>query len=860
MAHSMTEMAQGPNGVAQLAALERENAKLRKINEALMRRVEQGLADNGNSFTFFQVAAELETRIQERTSALEKAMADLEASNFALHEAKLAAELAKNQLNVAVETIADGFALWDSDNRLLHCNRKFSEMFPPLKALIVPGLPFEALIRAAVAAHLIRDAEADPESWIAQRLAYQRAPQDSLILAMSDGSWQRVSERAIAGGGRVAIYTDITEIKRQETLLRERDLAAHSQLLHATMNSIRQGIAVFDSDGHLMEWNPRFVELTQPTLAQLDDADGVRLAEWAHCCPLGGALEYTTPQGLTLEVQYNAMPNGGFVMSYTDISERKQAEQALRDSEAKMRLITDAMPALIAYVDNQQIYRFTNKGYESWFGVPQSEINGRSMREVLGPRLFDGRKHYVEHALSGQPSVFELQLPAPRQHIEFARATFIPHFAADGSVLGFFALIQDITESRRAAEALQQAKEQLEVRVAERTEELSVANSRLREAIRAIEDAQQSKTRFFAAASHDLLQPLNAARLFLAALAGQELAPSVRPLVDKTGTALESVDDLINTLLEISRLDAGAVEAEPRHFPVAQLLEQVAEEFAPLAEAKSLRLQLHTSPAIIHSDWVLLGRVIRNFLSNAIRYTREGGILLGCRRQPDGLLIGVWDQGLGIPSDKLALVFHEFQRLPEHHSLCPKGMGLGLAIVSRLARRLDHRLVVRSRFGRGSFFGVVVPYGEADAVGPAPQPDLPQAVSTPAQRHDATILLIDNEASILEGMSTLLSDWHYRPLAAASASEAIELLRREGLQPDAILADYHLDHGATGIEAIRAVCHHLGRAVPAALITADRSDEVRQEAEAGGWAWLGKPVRPARLRTLLAHLTQPADQ
>ncbi|WP_051460238.1 NahK/ErcS family hybrid sensor histidine kinase/response regulator [Pseudogulbenkiania sp. MAI-1] len=851
------------DSAARLAALELENAKLRKINEALMRRVEQGLADNGNSFTFFQVAAELETRIQERTSALEQAMADLEASNFALKEAKHAAELARNQLNVAVETIADGFALWGSDNCLIHCNRKFTEMFPTLRQIIVPGLPFETLIRAAVDAHLIHDAEADPEGWIAMRLAYHREPQDSLILAMSDGSWHRVSERAIGDGGdggRVAIYTDITEIKHQEMRLRERDLAAYSQLLHATMNSIRQGIAVFDSEGRLREWNPRFVELTQPSPAELGDANGLLLAEWARCCPLGGTMEYTNERGQTLEVQYNPMPGDGFVMSYTDISERKEAEQALRESEAKMRLITDAMPALIAYVDNQQIYRFTNKAYESWFGVPQSEINGRSMREVLGPRLFDGRRHYVERALSGKASVFELQLPAPRQHIEFARATFIPHFTGDGSVLGFFALIQDITESRRAAQELQQAKEQLEVRVAERTKELSVANGRLREAIRATEDAQQSKTRFFAAASHDLLQPLNAARLFLAALSGQDLPPAIRPLVEKTGTALESVDDLINTLLEISRLDAGAVEAAPRHFPVAQLLEQITEEFAPLAEAKSLRLQLHTCPAIIHSDWVLLGRVIRNFLSNAIRYTREGGILLGCRRQPDGLLIGVWDQGLGIPSDKLALVFQEFQRLPEHHSLCPKGMGLGLAIVSRLARRLDHRLVVRSRFGRGSLFGIVVPYGEVGAVGPSPQPDTPQLLPPPAQRRDATILLIDNEASILEGMCTLLSDWHYRPLAAASANEAIELLRREEIAPDAILADYHLDYGATGIDAIRAVYHYLGRSVPAALITADRSDEVRQEAEAGGWAWLGKPVRPARLRTLLAHLTQPVGE
>lgn len=841
-----------------LAALERDNAKLRKINAALMHRVEQGLADNGNSFTFFQVAAELETRIQERTQALEKAMADLEASNFALQAATRAAELAKNQLNVAVETIADGFALWDRDNRLLHCNHKFREMFPSLRELIVPGLPFDTLIRAAVAARLIRDAEDDPEDWIRMRLAHLHAEQESLIVAMSDGSWRRISERAIADGGRVAIYTDITDIKRQEMLLRERDLAAHSQLLHATMNSIRQGLAVFTADGRLMEWNQRFIELVHP---HADDLQSGRLSHslWACCCPLSDAAEHTNDHGLTLEMQYNPMPGGGFVMSYTDISERKAAEQALREGEAKMRLITDAMPALIAYVDNRQIYRFTNEGYESWFGMPRSEINGRSMREVLGPELFDARRHFVEKALAGEASVFELALPAPRQHIEFAKATFIPHFGHDGEVLGFFALILDITESRRAAQALQQAKTELEVRVEARTAELSVANGRLREAIRTVEDAQHSKTRFFAAASHDLLQPLNAARLFLAALTGQTLPPAARPLVEKTGAALEAVDELINTLLEISRLDAGGVEPAWRHFAVADLLPQLAEEFAPLAEAKSLRLQLHSHPAILHSDWVLLGRVLRNFLSNALRYTRTGGVLLGCRPQPDGLLIGVWDQGLGIPADKLPLVFQEFQRLPEHQALSSKGMGLGLAIVSRLAHRLGHRLVVRSEYGRGSLFGVVVPYGDAAQLAanlpadPAPDPAPRQAA------HGATVLLIDNEASILEGMCSLLTHWQYRPLAAASADEALALLAKESQLPDVILADYHLDHGATGVEALHTLYRQLGRRIPAALITADRSDEVRALAEAEGWAWLGKPVRPARLRTLLSHLAHPAD-
>ena len=402
------------NGDAlRLAALERENAKLKKINAALMRRVEQGLADNGNSFTFFQVAVELEHRIQERTHALEQAMAELEAANFALTQAKRAAETAQGRLDVAVDTIADGFALWRPDDTLARCNRRFLDLFPNQRGMIRPGLHFEDFVAAVVSDGGVLEARDDPFGWLQRRVAYHREPEGSLILSMADGTWQRISERRTGDGGRVGIYTDITDIKRQEMRLRESDLAAHSLLLQATLNSIRQGIAVFDAHGALLAWNHRFSDLVGLSPQALAVGKRISPRERTLCCPLSGALEMAGTRGRTLEVQYNPMPNGGFAMTYTDISERKAAEQALRDSEAKMRLITDALPALIAYVDNQQIYRFTNQGYEDWFGIPRSEINGRPMREVLGPRLFDGRRHYVERALEGRASVFELELPAP---------------------------------------------------------------------------------------------------------------------------------------------------------------------------------------------------------------------------------------------------------------------------------------------------------------------------------------------------------------------------------------------------------------------------------------------------------------
>lgn len=837
-----------------LAALEYDNAKLKKINAALIKRVEQGLADNGNSFTFFQVAVELEHRIQERTRALERAMAALETTNFALTEAKRAAETAQGRLDVAVDTIADGFALWLPDDTLAQCNQRFLDLFPGLRGSIRLGMSFEQFVAAVVADGEVLEARDDAAAWMAARLAYHAQPVGSVILSMADGTWLRISERRTSDGGWVGIYTDITDIKRQELRLRQSDLSAYSVLLQATLNSIRQGIAVFDAQGALMAWNHRFSDLVGLSPQGLVVGQPISPAEGVVCCPLFGGLETIGTRGRTLEVQYNPMPNGGFVLTYADISEHKAAEVALRDGEAKMRLITDAMPALIAYVDNQQIYRFTNRGYEDWFGIPRREINGRAMRDVLGSRLFDNRRHFVEQALRGETSVFELEFPAPRRSIQFARATFIPHFAPQhGEVLGFFALIQDITESRLAAQALEESKGQLEVRVAARTLELRDTNDRLQTAMCAAEEAQRSKTRFFAAASHDLLQPLNAARLFLAALTGQTLPPTAARLADNAGASLEAVDDLINTLLEISRLDAGAVETDIRAFALAPLLHQLATEFAPLAQAGNLHFRLRSRDLVVQTDGVLLGRIVRNLLSNAIRYARTGGILLACRPRVDGVEIGVWDQGAGIPQDKLQTIFGEFTRLSEHSGMCSKGMGLGLAIVHRLAQTLHHRLQVRSVYGRGAYFGIVVPYGVREALKTA----LPTEEPTPlphAGRENATLLLIDNDASILEGMVTLLESWHYRTLAAPSAAAAIALLGQQAIVPDAILADYHLDEGATGSEAIRAVVAYLGQPIPAALITADRSAEVQQEAAAAGWVWLPKPVRPAKLRALLGHL------
>jgi PAS domain S-box-containing protein len=554
------------------------------------------------------------------------------------------------------------------------------------------------------------------------------------------------------------------------------------------------------------------------------------------------------------------MPGGGMITTYTDITGRKASEWALRDSEQRIRLITDAVPALIAYVDSTQRYRFTNKPYEEWFGRPRSEINGRHMRTVLGPELYQARRDALDAVLSGQRVTFEIGLPLLKGRIEYAVATYVPHFGNDGEVLGFFALLQDITERKKAAQELQEAKESLEIRVAERTAELTQeieerrqVEAALRIAKAEAERANMSKTKFIAAASHDLLQPLNAARVFAAALSETRMTERKRGLVANVNVALNSVDELLSALLDISKLDSGAQTPEISDFDINDLLKSLAAEYQPQAKARDLVLNWVPCRAVVRTDPVMTGRILRNFLSNAMRYTPAGRVLMGCRRREGGLEVQVWDTGIGIPEAKQAEVFEEFRRLARDSHGKDRGIGLGLAIVDRIARRLDHPIGLWSEPGKGSMFSVLLPYGVHHQARPQEQ-----AVALPAPLHrviGAGVLVIENDQSALDAMRELLRTWQCRVVAAESLENALPQLRLLERAPDVLVADYHLDDGRTGLDALTALQPLFDHPVPGIIITADRSDAVLNAVREAGFHLLNKPLKPARLRSLLAHLT-----
>jgi signal transduction histidine kinase len=743
--------------------LQRENEKLRRINAVLMDRVERSTDWQGNGFSLFQAAIVLEGRVEERTGQLQSTLRQLETVNHDLTRATELAETARRRLREAIESISEGFALFDADDRLVLWNNNYVGFIAGLGQSVTAGTHFTKIIRKAVENGAIRDAIGREEDWIAARLAYHRHPDRAFVYRFTDNRWVQVNERRTHEGGTVAVYTDITDIKMREQQRRERELAEKSVLLQATLESLSQGVAVFDRDLRLVAWNQHYFDMHRFPLELA--AEGTPYAEFLRCnakrgeygpgdvedlvaARLGSAraqvprsFERMLANGKVVEVAANPMPDGGFVITYSDITQRKRADDLLRESEKRLKA---------------------------------------------------------------------------------------------------------------AAQDLLLANEGLERRVEQRTAELRTANQELQQAKVAAEQANLSKTKFLAAASHDLHQPLNAARLFVAALAEGDFGKPDRDLLDGIDNALEATDGLLRALFDISKLDAGAMTAELADMPIGPLLDQLGKEYRPQAADSGLGLTVLPCGLAVRTDPRLLARILRNFLSNAIRYTERGRVVLGCKRRGDSLVIGVWDTGSGVPEEKMAEIFQEFQQIAQPGRRREKGMGLGLAIVERIARLLKHPLDVTSQVGKGSCFAVVVPMAAA-ATGSVPAEARP--LMPPARNNFAglKVVAVDDDPSGLEAISALLAAWHCQVVSLRSGLEVATWLA-SAEPPDAIIADYHLGDDTNGLAQIQEIRRHFGNDLPAMLVTSDRDPAIRASAKELGLPMLNKPVQPAKLRALLSHL------
>jgi signal transduction histidine kinase len=425
---------------------------------------------------------------------------------------------------------------------------------------------------------------------------------------------------------------------------------------------------------------------------------------------------------------------------------------------------------------------------------------------------------------------------------------------------GFVTTYIDITDYREVVTQLEEAKIELENRVATDSQNLSETNARLRQENRLraqvesrLREAHQSKTRFMSATSHDLLQPINAARLFTAALKpqlGEAVDSQAKRVVDQIDSSLQRAEQLIAELREIARLDSGKQMPRRAHFCVTDLLESLEQEFQHMAAAGSLELRVVPSSAWLYSDQALVHRMLQNLVSNAIKYTQEGRVMLGVRRRAEGAEIQVWDTGPGIAEQDQVRIFQEFERLQRRPAGADDGLGLGLAIVQRYGELLGHPVRLQSTEGSGTLFSVTVTYGQVQSVSHTVQEEV-----IPRDLEGLKVLCLDNDPLILEGMEQLLGTMGARVNTAANREQLLENFS-DGGWPDIVLADYHLDGGDTGLNAMLEARKHNGSDTPCIIISADDSDVIRDRAKAVGYRFLPKPVNATRLRALVLALTR----
>jgi signal transduction histidine kinase/CheY-like chemotaxis protein len=720
---------------------ERQTAKLLTIAQVLMRRVEAITDDSGAAYAQFQRAAMLEDQVRERTRDLERALDLLNASNAALAGANRETEAARQNLADAIETIQEGFALFDAGDVLVMCNSRFGMHIEDVRPHLTPGLRFDDYVeRVSRSRFLALPAGENGADWAVQRRKRHLDAHVIFNVRMIWDRWVQVSEHRTRDGGTVILQTDVTDIIRMERQERGKLLDDQARVIRATLDHIDQGVAIFDAGTELAGWNQRLGALLAIPVARLR---------------VGASFEHIF--------------------------------QCFRQDFSFGEGMTEA--ALTAWVD------------------------GRHGRSALSFEMRRGAGLIL--------AVFAQEMP-------------------DG---GFVVSFTDVTAERAAIDALSRANETLEARVLARTLELQ-------DALGDAERANASRSRFVAAASHDLLQPLSAAKLFISSI-GDEAGAAVRGTLEKAHNALQSVEGILDALLNISKLESGKAAVMIGPVRMDRLLAQLSDEFAALALAKGLGLVVRPCNAVVQSDPSYLRRILQNLIGNAIRYTGSGRVLVGARLRGGMLRVEVWDTGPGIPEAEQGNIFKEFHRLNAPAS-ASEGMGLGLAIVERACALLGHPLGLSSRMGRGTCFVIQVPLADSIADSPAqtPVPDM-------SAGQDKIAFLVENDDALRRAMGLLLEKWGLSVLEAATAEEALALIAELGILPDFLLVDYQLGAGMDGLGFLDAL-FGLHGPIPARMVTANRSLALQQACTARGIEILVKPIDARALQTVVASLTTKA--
>lgn len=730
--------------INQKDSLDRQNEKLQKIVETLMRRVEQDTGSSGVAYAQFQRAVLLEEEVRARTRDLGRALDLLNESNAKLAVANQETEAARADLANAIETVQEGFALFNADEEMVMCNSRFGMHMGDIKPHLKPGLTFGDYVhKASRSRYLSLPRGETAEQWESRRLDRHKDSSVIFNVRLTGRRWIQVSEHRTPSGGTVILQTDVTDIVRLERQERERLIDDQARLIRATLEHLKQGVCIFDSFDRLVGWNHRVSELLSVGVRRFQLG-----SKFATICDFFRS-NYTFSDGITPD-------------------------------------------SIVAWAENK-----TDRA----------------------------------------PLSFEMQ-----RGFDMTLTVFMQEMPDRGFVISF----TDITAERAAIRAMAEAKETLEHRVFERTLELE-------DALAEAERANASKSRFVAAASHDLLQPLSAAKLYVASLEHDITDPEPHSLLTKAASALQSVENILGALLDISKLDSGLAHTHISTVDLGTMLRQLGDELGPACTAKGLDFRIVHTDVEVSSDATYLRRILQNLLSNAVRYTSQGKVLIGVRHLPKSVRVEVWDTGPGIPEEEQFRIFGEFQRINATASAAD-GMGLGLAIVERACALLQHPLELKSQVDVGTMFSVELPRAR-------PQPHQAHPVvfrhhTAPGDVSNMVVLLIENDDELRNAMTITMEQWHVDVLTCSGGVEALALLEEIDIVPDAIVADYQLNDGEDGLSSIRNLRTACGP-IPACIISANRSTELVLACEAAQLPLLYKPIDPPMLRDFLQRTSAP---
>ncbi len=663
----------------------------------------------------------------------------------------------------------------------------------------------------------------------------------------------------------MGFLVDVTRRRLAEQEVENRGAAL--RLRSAALDSAANAVMITDPNGNIQWVNQAFLQLTgyelqeivgkNPRLLKSEQQDPAFYEElWQSIRNRRvwhGELVNRRKDGRLYTEEMTITPvldDKGEIQNYIaikqDITDRKSIETALRESQQRAIKILETAADCMITIDEHGIIQTFNPAAENAFGYSADEVIGRNVKLLMPPPFHaehDGYlKRYVETGVARIIGIGREVVARRKDGTEFPVHLSVGEFFISGR-RSFVGILHDITTQKAAEAELRQHRDHLDGLVRARTAELEAAHAEVGRARDLAEQASEAKSRFLAAASHDLRQPLQAANMMVYLLSQKIHEPTLREFVDRLKASMESLGELLGSLLNISRLDAGLIVPQRTVFSLSRILERIENDALPLVEERGLRIRVHPTRARTESDPDLVEQIVRNLVYNAVKYTERGWILIGVRRRQDGHHIFVRDTGVGVPEELQERIFEEFYQVENPARDAKKGIGLGLAIVKRLARMLDHRIIVRSAFGRGSTFELVVPCA-GDAAGVA-------AAKGGAQSHVSgrLIVVIEDNTEVLESIEMLLESWGHTVIAATSAQEAVELARGQSVA--LILADYRLEHDRTGSDAIREVNEALLQPAPGFLLTGDTSPDRLAEARATGLTILHKPVTPEALREMM---------